>query len=248
MSAERDAVESVYTPELLEPSNDTPWDRGIEDVRQGLIRDWARGAMLDLCCGTGAHLSCRVTSGLTVGADFVPSLLAHVRHRSLDPAPPLVAADAHAGPFASASFDTIVSYSSLYTMRDLGQVVDEVRRVLRPDGVAILDLGNRRSLMHRVAQAHHEESGWLAHTTTPLAATLELVRGLGEIVVWRSFQLLPMLRPVRRQRWLVPVAHPGWKLVLGRRVRGRMLDEWMSSLPGLRRAAFRHLVVVRRSV
>ena len=49
-----------------------------------------------------------------------------------------------------------------------------------------------------------------------------------------------------RSIWLYPLATPLWKPVLGLRIGGKMLDEWIASAPLLRRLAFRHLVVVRK--
>ena len=60
----------------------------------------------------------------------------------------------------------------------------------------------------------------------------------------RCFQLLPLW--AGRPAWLWPLLHPVWKSVLKRRLAGRMLDEWISSLPGLRAFAFRHVIVCRK--
>jgi ubiquinone/menaquinone biosynthesis C-methylase UbiE len=244
--SDRAAVEATYTAELLEPSSRTPWDRGIEAVRRDLLRRWSRGTLLDVGCGTGVHLDARVDGGWTVGIDFTPSLLALARGRDVDPPPALAVADGHALPLVDASVDSVVCFSVLYIMRDPEGALAEIARVLRPGGIAVLDLGNRSSLMYSIVRAHHEDEGWPAHTTRDLAGTRSLVARLGDVLEWRSFQLLPMLRPAQRQRALRPLAHPGWKLLLGRQLRGRMLDEWISSTRFCRRYAFRHLVVVRR--
>jgi hypothetical protein len=46
--------------------------------------------------------------------------------------------------------------------------------------------------------------------------------------------------------WLWPLLRPGWKKIMKKRVRGRMIDEWISGSRLFRRFAFRHLLVVER--
>lgn len=250
MAENREIFDTFYTPESLEPSRTTGWDAQMEDLRRRLLATYSRGDVLDLCCGTGAFFDAvDGRSRSLVGIDFSRSLLAAGRARSSPTLHPLlVEADAHASPFRAASFDTVYSYSSLYVIPRLDLVVDEVRRVLRPDGIAILDLGNRRSLMTALARAHHEQSGWAAHHTVTTRELRRLVERIGQVVEWRSFQVLPMLRrPPGALRAIAPLTHPGWKYVLGNTIRGRTLDELVSSTRLLRGLAFRHVVVVRRS-
>lgn len=248
MSDPRLVYDTHYTHDLLEPGRSTSWDRGIVAVRASLIATYARGGVLDLCCGTGVFLQDAADAGDWVaGLDFTEHLLLGSRRRLGTEAPSLVLGDAHATPFKDESFDTVVSFGSLYTVLDLSAVLDEVRRVLRPGGTAVLDLGNVRSLMTTLVRAHGTSSGWVAHHTVPTTELRRLVSSIGAIVEWRSFQLLPMLRSPRwRLLGLRPITHPGWRYLLGASVAGRMLDERLSSAPLLNRWAFRHLAVVRR--
>ena len=94
------------------------------------------GKVLDIGCGTGTHLAVYAdTSAELYGVDLSPSMLAHATARLGDRAGLLVA-DARALPFPDATFDLVIAASILHELEPstAGQVVEEVRRALRPDG------------------------------------------------------------------------------------------------------------------
>jgi SAM-dependent methyltransferase len=113
-------------------------------VAQGLA-----GRVLDLCCGFGRHALAMARAGLAVaGVDLSPELLRaarelpgferHLRGR-------LVRGDAQRLPLAAASFDAAtLLFSSFGYFGEQGdrQVLAELARVLRPGGLAVLDLMN----------------------------------------------------------------------------------------------------------
>jgi SAM-dependent methyltransferase len=92
--------------------------------------------VLDLGCGTGLMLrrlerrGCRV-----VGVDMRPEGLRQLRHTS--PGSPTVQADATRLPFAGDSFDALLLLDIVEHVDDRA-LLAEVRRVLRPGGVAVL--------------------------------------------------------------------------------------------------------------
>lgn len=107
------------------------------------------GRVLDLCCGFGRHALLLAEAGLDVfGLDLSLDLLRAARElpgfeRRL--VGRLVRADMTRVPFADASFDTVVNlFSSFGYLGEAGdgRVLAEVARVLRPGGVAVLDLMN----------------------------------------------------------------------------------------------------------
>ncbi|HET7843049.1 MAG TPA: class I SAM-dependent methyltransferase [Xanthomonadales bacterium] len=70
------------------------------------------------------------------------------------------AADAGSLPFPDASFDYVYSFGVLHHAADTARCIDEVRRVLRPGGEALIMLYHRRSLnelVHRIMRVPFEE-------------------------------------------------------------------------------------------
>lgn len=136
----RDDYRAVYPHRDLEAAR--------PEVRW-LVEHGVRGRTLDLCCGFGRHTLLLRESGVDVfGLDLSADLLAAARtlpgaERLL--AGRLVRADARELPFASASFDSLVNlFSSFGYFGELGdaRVMAEIARVLRPGGLAVLDLMN----------------------------------------------------------------------------------------------------------
>jgi ubiquinone/menaquinone biosynthesis C-methylase UbiE len=112
------------------------------------VRAWAGPALLDALdvgCGTGffalllAELGHRV-----VGVDAVEEMLdrARAKARAAGLAVDLQRADAHALPFAHASFDLVIERHVLWTLADPSGALREWARVLRPGGRLVLVEGN----------------------------------------------------------------------------------------------------------
>jgi len=126
--------------------------RDLEAARpevRWLVEHLVRGRTLDLCCGFGRHTLLLREAGVdVVGLDLSAELLAAAgtlpnAERHL--AGRLVRADARELPFARASFASLVNlFSSFGYFGELGdeRVLAEIARVLRPGGLAALDLMN----------------------------------------------------------------------------------------------------------
>lgn len=119
------------------------------------VAQWAiglgalRGAerVLDVGCGNGvylAELSRREHRGVVCGMDLSPGMLMAARSRS---AASLLVGDAQRLPFADATFDCVLAMHMLYHVPDRDHAISEIRRVLRPDGVALALTNSRLHLV-----------------------------------------------------------------------------------------------------
>lgn len=108
--------------------------------------EFARGATLELGCGTG-HVQLALAqrrAGFFVGLDRSPQMIRLTRRRleRFGFRAPLVRADARALPFESESFDAVIAtFPSDYIAEDA--TIAEIRRVLRPGGMVALALWAR---------------------------------------------------------------------------------------------------------
>ena len=89
------------------------------------------GRLLDVGCGTGAHTAAFAERGWkVVGIDISADQLRMARERGVE----VLQADAAALPFEDASFDAAISMWTHTDVDDFSPLLDEVVRVLRPDG------------------------------------------------------------------------------------------------------------------
>lgn len=205
--------------------------------------------VMDLCCATGGHLldlSGKIAQG--VGVDFSPAFMDQARRQRDERGTgnvSFVQANARRLPFANGGFDVVYSFSSLYYIPSVWEVVTEVARILKPGGHFVGDFGAYYSLNTIVSRVYEKTANTAHPVHLPVARLLSMFGEAGlKIISWRSFQILPMWGD--RPTWLKPLLAPAWIRLLQREAKGKMLDQWISSLPGLRRLAFKHVFVVSK--
>ena len=223
-------------------------DRLLFEKLETVRRNIQPGLLVDLCCATGEHIwSVKPDGMVAVGLDFSMTYLgeAERRRRSMgDKNVLFIGADARHLPCRTGSIGTLYSLSALYVIPDIDQVIREVARVLRLGGRCVLDLGNRNSLNSFCIRNYYRgDVATNYHISVTEMERLCAGNGL-KIIEHRTFQILPLW--AGRPWWLWPLLHPIWKRLLGSRIAGRMIDEWICALPGLRRLAFRHLLVCEK--
>jgi SAM-dependent methyltransferase len=110
------------------------------DVVVEAIADLPRDArVLDLACGDGYLLAALAARGYSrlAGIDRSPHELVAARTRLSRDEAALHAGDAAALPFGAGAFDAVVCHMALMLMEQVGTVVAEIARVLRPGGVLV---------------------------------------------------------------------------------------------------------------
>ncbi len=198
-----------------------------EDVEQpNLARLWRclrhleplRGTeFLDLGCGVGwAVRVARERGGVAraVGLDFSRTALA--RARTLFPQASWVQGDGVALPFPDASFDRVFSFGAMEHFPDVGRGFAELRRVLRPGGLAVSVVPNFWVRTDQPQERRATEREWRAVAG---GAGLEIVGVASD----HGPAILKNRRPLR--------------MIL------RLVLRIVSHIPGLR---YQHVLVLRR--
>jgi ubiquinone/menaquinone biosynthesis C-methylase UbiE len=248
-AAQRAKYRSCYPSQIVDgapPVLDTYFAK-LAAIRRELVRGtYRRGTVVDLCSGDGLYLlPAAEYAEHVVAVDFSPEMLAIAREKVERAGLANVSycvANARAVPLCSGSASLVFSFSALYGIPRVDEVVRECARILEPGGRAILDFGIHHSLNTVVARAYPDLA---TPCHIPLARVFRYLREAG-LTVERDlgFQLLPLWGG--RPAWLRPLLHPYWKRLMALEVRGRMLDQWLSDAPVLGNFAFRHIIVCRR--
>ncbi len=131
---------------------DAAWKRALVAA----LPDFPSPFCIDLACGTGDVaflLADRYTGGVAVGVDISASMLAVARGRNRYPNVRFERGDLCALPFPEGSADVVTGGYALRNAPDLREALAEVRRVLKPGGVAaFLDFSNPESPLLRRLQ------------------------------------------------------------------------------------------------
>ena len=137
---------TLYTD--LSPSLEAHFFRQRRDVVLALLAQQVprRGRILDMGCGTGPVLAeLRAAGWRCTGLDAAPDMLAEA-HKRLSaaglPTGDLHQGDGRAAPFPNASFDAVLCLGVISYTDHYAPILAEVRRLLRPGGVAIVTCRN----------------------------------------------------------------------------------------------------------
>lgn len=177
------------------------WYRALHDlIFQALeaeLPDWREKKILDAGCGTGAILQRLGNPEKNVGIDLAPEAIEFCRRRGLTN---VRQGDINALPFDDASFDAVISSNAIYHewVSDITAAMHEMRRVLRPNGVLVINEPAfrflhsahdeavmtarrfRKSEIRKLLEEHNFEIRRLTYWTTflfPLAFAARTLRG-----------------------------------------------------------------------
>ncbi len=149
MSRQENSVDSTDTNAVVEeyrklaPRYEQRWSFYIEaTLRETMSRLELRPGedLLDVGCGTGVFLekvSSSVPDARLSGVDLSPEML-EVARGKLGEAVPLEQSHAHELPFSDGMFDVVVSTNAFHYFRNPLGALEEMARVLRPDGRLVL--------------------------------------------------------------------------------------------------------------
>ncbi len=125
----------------------SPWFQALLKIVLAML-DSERGLVLDIGCAAGAEFEPLLARGFQIVAlDYSPEMLRLAKQRfGKSSAVRLCRADAESLPFPAASFDHVVCLGVLEYLSTYDRCLEEIHRVLRPGGTAIISLPTRISL------------------------------------------------------------------------------------------------------
>ena len=130
------------------------WDPQSYGQNGAFVHELAGGALewlaaqpgqniLDLGCGDGQLTQRIAATGATVtGVDSAPAMVAAARARGII----AVEANAESLPFADSTFDAAFSNAALHWVRGQDAMMAEVRRVLKPGGRFVAEMGGHGNI------------------------------------------------------------------------------------------------------
>jgi len=212
----------------------------LNKIRFSIIEHYAKDKLsLDLGCGNGIHMIPLLKQGYNIeGLDYSQSLLNDLKTDYHGPIK-LYLADILDTPFEDERFDFIYSISTLCYIPDQKKAIQEIYRILKPNGIAYLEFGNQNSLNNfesqRVStgvQSIHISLNWLKKTLQEIGF---------HVFNKRFFQISPLYGSIvphlLAQIMTTPYTYPGYQC---------MLDEAIASSEFLQQYAFRLCMFVSK--
>ena len=182
------------------------WFRGFRRFVRPLLARATAGVsepmLLDCGCGTGSNLAILAEFGRPFGLDYA---WAGVRRAAHDGQSRVMRASVVHLPFADAQFDLVTSFDVLYCLdeHDDREAVEEMFRVLRPGGRAIVNVAAMRVLRGNHSVLSHELR---RYTQRGLRRLLEGSGFVIERLTYTNATLFPLLLPLRVTQRLVGLA------------------------------------------
>jgi len=127
----------------------TNWRQRPESITEDLAREWTRGKILDVGCGNCRNLLPFANSGFEChGIDFSPNMVEAAKEncKKNKIKVKLNVADADELPYKNAYFDYLISLSVIHhldTKDKRIKAMQEIKRVLRPGGKALVSVWNK---------------------------------------------------------------------------------------------------------
>lgn len=222
------------------------YDKEMITLRFKILEKYCKNKIVaDFGCGTGSYLIplSKITKEIT-GIDFSENMLnilkSKIKNKNYNNIK-IYQENIKNTSLESESFDVVFSIATLYYIPEVEKVIFEMNRVLKKKGIAIFEMGNLWSLNTLVVR---EAPTGVKSFHISLGKMEEIIKQAKfKILEHRSFQLLPMYGgPI----YLKPLVASKWKIIMGKKIKGKMLDEIISSLPLFKYFAFRHLFICQK--
>lgn len=158
---------------------------------------WRAKRVLEVGVGLGTdHLQLRRMGAELTGIDLTPASIAYTTRRfelEAGEPPRVCVADAEDLPFPAGSFDAVYSFGVLHHTPDLARAIEEVRRVLKPGGRALVGVYNRHSYFYAQRLLRHGlTGGWREKSLAQMRGGFEFGDGEPHVAVLGRRELLEL--------------------------------------------------------
>ena len=160
------------TADVYDARHTSPTTERVRKLERKLIKKYAHGKALDVGCGTGYHLD--LVEDIT-GLDPSREMLEKAKAKGKK----VVLGKGEKLPFLDGSFDTVLCMFSVLNVCQAEKTAKEIKRVLRPGGVAIISLAS--------VWDHTHMSFWKKRRVKPGILRIKNFRVAGERAKLRLF-------------------------------------------------------------
>jgi len=225
------------------------YDQELIDIKLRMMQigvtDFSK-LIVDIGCGTGDFLLHEHKNfSQAIGVDFSKTMMKQFSQRikaNKINNIVLYTGEAKNIPTGRNQVDFVFSYATLYYIPNVEEVLIEINRVLKPGGIAVLEFGNSWSFENMISWITQKIFGWSKHyCINPFKMKSIINRSNLHVIKVRRFQLIPVAS-------LPTILSKFFKYFLGVKIKGKMIDEWVSNAPILRLFAYRNIYIIQKYV
>ncbi|MFC1941894.1 class I SAM-dependent methyltransferase [Chloroflexota bacterium] len=133
------------------------WEGSLEALRDLKLE---QPLVIDIGCGDGRRImTYRDCIGKLIGLDIDAKVLTEAKARGI----PVIRGDALKLPFKDRTFDAVTSFHSIEHVTDDLGYLNEIHRVLKKDGDAVIELPNRNRLESKIRECVFKKRGYANH-------------------------------------------------------------------------------------
>jgi glycosyltransferase involved in cell wall biosynthesis/ubiquinone/menaquinone biosynthesis C-methylase UbiE len=222
----------------------------LHKIKVDLVEQYAdkNTKILDIGCGPGLFTLELLEKGYQVdGLDIIEKYLDKLKERLVGKNFSYMTKTFHAGAADMAiiednSYDIVFSFSTLYHIEDQVSALNEIHRIIKPNGIAVLEFGNSDSLNY-IATNMHESTYETPSFYYPLREIRNRIIEAGlDIKQHKCFQIFPYWNGHKFDSTITGIL----KGEMVKKRRGTMLDERVSSAFTVSKYAFRHIYVLEK--
>jgi len=227
--------------------SENKYDQELIDIKVKLIQPLINNKhklIVDLGCGTGDFLLHEKNKFKeAIGVDFSKVMINQFSKRIKQGRIKniiLYKGDVTNIPTPKERVDFVFSYATLYYVPNINEVLVEINRTLEPGGIVVLEFGNSWSLEYILGWINHKIFGWSKlYCINPFTMNNIIKKNNLHRLVVRRFQLIPVAS-------LPTFLSKIFKYFLGIKIKGKMIDEWVSNAPLLRLFTYRNIYIAQK--
>ena len=157
------------------------YDKELINIRLNYLNNYSKNKVVaDLCCGTGSYLKViknqvKHIFGIDFSSNMLNLLKASLNKNDLKKVT-LLEEDVGKISLKNKSIDFLFAYTSLYHIPHQNKVLKEISRVLKKDGICVLEFGNINSLNTIVSEEQHKTEAWAKPYHIPMSEMKKLLK------------------------------------------------------------------------
>ena len=239
---------NIYDPNKLIKNDKEIFFKEMVKIRENFLHDNLRKniKVVDLCCGTGSYFENILSQTHDIVAvDNTERYLKHINKKF--PFVKTVLTDASdLSQIENDTIDLLFCYSALYYIKEIDQVLHEIKRILKKDGKAILEFGNKLSLNSFISKKFEKKKNWAKSYPIKYQEIIKILsKNLKlKIVSKRHFQITSYYGSTDKYSILNIISHPLLQRFFCIKILDKMIDEWISTI--FPYFSFKKIIVIQK--